>query len=101
MDNLNTHKLSLLYEAFEPTEAKRIWDRFEFVFTQKYGSWLNKAEIELNVLNGQCLNRRIGNIDTVKQEVEVWQDHRNNKNSVINWRFKTKAARIKLKGLYP
>ncbi len=101
MDNLNTHKPSSLYETFEAKEAKRIWDRFEFVFTPKHGSWLNMAEIELNVLNGQCLNRRIDNINTVKQEVQVWQDHRNNKNSIINWRFETKDARIKLKRLYP
>ena len=101
MDNLNTHKPSSLYEAFEPKEAKRIWDRFEFVFTPKHGSWLNMAEIELNVLNGQCLNRRINNINTVKQEVKAWQEHRNNKNAVINWRFETKNARIKLKRLYP
>lgn len=101
MDNLNTHKPSSLYEAFEPREAKRIWDRFEFIFTPKHGSWLNMAEIELNVLNGQCLNRRIDNINTVKQEVKAWQDHRNNKNAVINWRFETKDARIKLKRLYP
>ncbi len=72
MDTLNTHKPSSLYAVFEPKEAKRIWDRFEFVFTPKHGSWLNMAEIELNVLNGQCLNRRIDNINTVKQEVEVW-----------------------------
>lgn len=101
MDNLNTHKPSSLYEAFKPREAKRIWDRFEFVYTPKHGSWLNMAEIELNVLNGQCLNRRIDNINMVKQEVKAWQDHRNNKNAVINWRFETKNARIKLKRLYP
>jgi len=101
MDNLNTHRPSSLYEAFEPKEAKRIWDRFEFIFTPKHGSWLNMAEIELNVLNGQCLNRRIDNINTVKQEVNAWQEHRNNKNAVINWRFETKDARIKLKRLYP
>ncbi len=71
MDNLNTDKPSLLYEVFELKEAKRIWDRFEFIFTPKHGSWHNMAEIELNVLNGQCLNRRINNINTIKQEVEV------------------------------
>ncbi len=90
---------SLLYEAFEPKGTKRIRDRFEFVFTQKHGSWPIMAEIELNVLNGQCLNRRIDNISTVEQEAEVWPDHRNNENSVINWRFETKEARIKLKCL--
>lgn len=101
MDNLNTHKPSSLYEAFEAKEAKRIWDRFEFIYTPKHGSWLNMAEIELNVLNGQCLNRRIDDINTIKQEVKAWQDHRNNKNSVINWRFESKDARTKLKRLYP
>ena len=101
MDNLNTHKASSLYEAFPPEEAKRIWDRFEFVYTPKHGSWLNMAEIELNVLNGQCLNRRIDNFEEVKREVDAWQAHRNNKNVEINWRFETKDARIKLKRLYP
>lgn len=101
MDNLNTHKPSSLYEAFPPEEAKRIWDRFEFIYTPKHGSWLNMAEIELNVLNGQCLNRRIDNIEEVQREVLAWQTHRNNMNAQINWRFETKDARIKLKRLYP
>lgn len=101
MDNLSTHKPAALYETFEPTEAKRIWDRFEFIYTPKHGSWLNMAEIELNVLMGQCLSRRIDNIKTIKMEVEAWQRHRNNKVSKINWRFETKDARIKLKRLYP
>jgi len=101
MDNLNTHKPSSLYEKYLPKEAKKIWDRFEFVFTPKHGSWLNMAEIELNVLNGQCLNRRIDNVETVINEVEAWQNHRNNKNAKINWRFTTKDSRIKLKRLYP
>ena len=101
MDNLNTHKPSSLYERFSPEEAKRIWDQFEFIFTPKHGSWLNMAEIELNVLNGQCLNRRIDNIETVIKEVETWQNHRNIKNAKINWRFTTKDSRIKLKRLYP
>jgi transposase len=101
MDNLNTHKPGSLYERFSPKQAKRIWDRFEFVFTPKHGSWLNMAEIELNVLNGQCLNRRIDNMETIINEVDAWQNHRNNKNSKINWRFTTKDSRIKLKRLYP
>ena len=101
MDNLNTHKASSLYEAFPPEEAKRIWDRFEFVYTPKHGSWLNMAEIELNVLNGQCLNRRIDNFEEVQSEVNAWETHRNNMNAEINWRFETKDARIKLKRLYP
>lgn len=101
MDNLNTHKAASLYEKFTPEEAKQIWDRFEFIYTPKHGSWLNMAEIELNVLSKQCLNRRIDNIDTLKEEVEAWQNHRNNKNSKINWQFTSKDARIKLKRLYP
>ena len=101
MDNLNTHKAGSLYEAFEPKKAKSLWDRFDFVFTPKHGSWLNMAEIELNVLNGQCLNRRIDNIETIKEETQAWQDHRNNKGSKINWQFTTSDSRIKLKRLYP
>lgn len=101
MDNLNTHKPGSLYEVFEPEKAKRLWDRFEFIFTPKHGSWLNMAEIELNVLNGQCLSRRIDNISTVRNECYAWQNHRNNLNAVINWQFTTKDARIKLKRLYP
>lgn len=101
MDNLNTHSPSALYEVFKPEEAKRIWDRFEFIYTPKHGSWLNMAEIELNVLNGQCLKRRIDNIETVKEEVEAWCEHRNNMKAKINWQFTTKDARIKLKTLYP
>lgn len=101
MDNLATHSASALYETFQPEEAKRIWDRFEFVYTPKHGSWLNMAEIELNVLMGQCLNRRIDNMETMKQEVEAWKSYRNNKNAVINWQFTTQNARIKLKRLYP
>jgi len=101
MDNLSTHKPAALYEAFEPKEAKRIRDRFEFVYTPKHGSWLNMAEIELNVLMGQCLNRRIDNIQKMEKEVLAWQTHRNNKKSIINRQFTNDDARIKLKRLYP
>jgi hypothetical protein len=101
MDNLGTHKPAALYEAFEPKEAKRIRDRFEFVYTPKHGSWLNMAEIELNVLMGQCLNRRIDNIQKMQKEVLAWQTHRNNKEATINWQFTNEDARIKLKRLYP
>jgi hypothetical protein len=101
MDNLATHTPGALYEAFPAEEAKRIWDRFEFVYTPKHGSWLNMAEIELNVLTKQCLNRRIDNMNTIKEEVHAWQACRNGKKAVINWRFSTKDARIKLKKLYP
>jgi hypothetical protein len=101
MDNLNTHKPGSLYETFEPDQAKAIWDRFEFVYTPKHGSWLNMAEIELNVLIGQCLNRRIDDIAVVKHEVLAWQEFRNNKNAKVNWQFTTENARIKLSRLYP
>lgn len=101
MDNYITHKPGSLYEIFEPEVAKALWDKFIFVYTPKHGSWLNMAEIELNVLSGQCLNRRIDNIVTIKKECEAWQNYRNNLNSKINWQFTNKNARIKLKRLYP
>jgi transposase len=101
MDNYTTHTAGSLYETYSPQEAKRIWDKFEFVYTPKHGSWLNMAEIELHVLMGQCLNRHIDNYKTLKREVTAWQNNRNNKNSKINWQFTTKNARIKLKKLYP
>ena len=101
MDNLNTHKPGSLYEIFAPQKAKKLWDRFHFVYTPKHGSWLNMAEIELNVLNGQCLNRRIDKLSTVIKECNAWQKRRNNMNAKINWQFTTKDARIKLKRLYP
>lgn len=101
MDNLKTHTPGALYEVYEPQEAKRILDRFEFVYTPKHGSWLNMAEIELNVLTGQCLKRRIDKMETVKKEVGAWQKSRNNQIKKINWQFTTSDARIKLKKLYP
>ncbi len=101
MDNYGTHKAAALYEAFKPQEAKRIWDRYEFIYTPKHGSWLNMAEIELHVLMGQCLNRRIDNMDFMRAETEAWQNDRNNKNATIDWQFKSEEARIKLKKLYP
>jgi len=101
MDNLNTHKPGSFYEVFPPDKAKELWDRFEFVYTPKHGSWLNMAEIELNVLTGQCLKRRIDNIEFVRKEVVAWQNFRNNKDAKVNWRFTTEDARIKLAKLYP
>ncbi len=101
MDNLNTHTPGALYDVFPPEEAKALWDRFEFVYTPKHGSWLNMAEIELNVLIGQCLNRRMDKISLVRAEVKAWQNNRNNLNAKINWQFTTDKARIKLKRLYP
>lgn len=101
MDNFTTHAASAFYETFEPEEAKKLWDRFEFIYTPKHGSWLNMAEIELHVLNGQCLNRHIATMEKIKEEVEAWQSNRDNKNAKINWQFTTKDARVKLKRLYP
>ena len=101
MDNYNTHKPGSLYEVFQPEKAMALWDRFEFVYTPKHGSWLNIAEIELNVLTRQCLKRRIAQIEVVKKEVDAWQKHRNNRNAKINWHFTTDDARIKLRRLYP
>ncbi len=101
MDNFKTHAASAFYDTFEPEEAKRLWDRFEFIYTPKHGSWLNMAEIELHVLNGQCLNRHIATIDKIKAEVGAWQENRNNKNGKINWQFTNGDTRIKLKRLYP
>jgi len=101
MDNFGTHTIGAFYEAFSPEEAKRLVDRFEFVFTPKHGSWLDMAEIELHVLNSQCLNRNIATMEEMQKEVLAWQKHRNNQKANINWQFTTKDARIKLRRLYP
>ena len=101
MDNLNTHKLSSLYEAFEPAEARRISERLEIHYTPKHGSWLNMAEIEIGVMTRQCLNRRIENQQTLGSEINAWCEQRNKEEIQVNWRFTTKDARIKLKSLYP
>lgn len=101
MDNLNTQSPGALYEAFPPEQAKALWDRFEFVYTPKHGSWLNVAEIELNVLISQCLDRRIGNLKKLCREVAAWQACRDQMSAKVNWQFATEDARIKLKRLYP
>ncbi len=101
MDNLNTHKPASLYEAFEPTEARRILDRLEIHYTPKHGSWLDMAEIELNVLTKQCLDRRIPDQPTLIEEVSAWETPRNESASKVDWHFTTDDARIKLKRLYP
>ena len=87
--------------AFEPDEARRLVNRFEFHFTPKHGSWLNMAEIELSVLSRQCINRRIPNEETLNQEVQAWVNERNSNFVKVDWRFSTADARIKLKRLYP
>ena len=101
MDNLNTHRPGALYEAFPPARAKALWDRFEFVHTPKHGSWLNVAEVELNVMIRQCLNRRIDSIDVLRREVDAWQHRRDRLEAKVNWQFTTDDARVKLKRLYP
>jgi hypothetical protein len=100
-DNLNTHTPASLYEAFAPAEAKRLADRLELHYTPKHGSWLNMAEVELAVLAGQCLDRRLADRATLEREVAAWQVARNRAGRGVNWRFTTEDARIKLKHLYP
>ncbi len=101
MDNLNTHKLASLYEAFPPDQARRIAERLEIHHTPKHGSWLNVAEIELSVLARQCLDRRIGAAETLVCEVGAWEEARNEQAIGVHWRFTTADARIKLRRLYP
>lgn len=101
MDNFGAHTLGAFYESFESKEAKRLMDKIDFIFTPKHGSWLNMAEIELNVLMGQYLSRRIADIETVAVQVKAWKEHRNTASATINWQFKTDNARIKLRRLYP
>ncbi len=100
-DNLATHKAASLYKAFPPEEARRILDKFEWHYTPKHGSWLNMAEIEISVLQRQCLNRRIPDQQTLKTEVSAWEKARNQSEAKINWRFTVDEARVKLKKLYP
>ena len=101
MDNLNTHNTASLYETFDPKEARRLAERLDIHHTPKHGSWLNMAEIELSALKGQCLSRRIDNMDDMKIEVAAWEQDRNNRSKKINWQFTTSDARIKLTRLYP
>jgi hypothetical protein len=100
-DNLNTHSPASLYEAFEPAEAKRLADRFEFHYTPKHGSWLDMAEIELGILGRQCLSQRIDNADALRREIRAWETMRDTAETKVNWQFTTADARIKLKRLYP
>ena len=101
MDNLNTHSIGSLYEAFEPAEARRIADKLEIHYTPKHGSWLNMAEVELSVLSRQCLGDRMEDKPTLVREVGAWEADRNRRKVGIDWRFTTADARIKLKRLYP
>ena len=100
-DNLNTHTPAALYEAFEPSEAKRILNRLEFHYTPKHGSWLDMAEIEIGILSRQCLDRRIPDEDPLRREIAAWEASRNEQRATIEWRFTSSDARVKLNRLYP
>ena len=101
MDNLNTHGIASLYEAFPPAEALRLANRLEIHHTPKHGSWLNIAEIELSVLKRQCLPERIPDMDLMKRKIRAWNNERNCKQTKVDWQFTSEDARIKLKRLYP
>jgi hypothetical protein len=101
MDNLNTHSGASLYEAFAPNEARRLMEKLEFHHTPKHASWLNMAEIEIGIMNRQCLDRRIDNIAEMRQETAAWEKTRNRKKATIHWTFTIAAARRKLNKLYP
>ena len=101
MDNLNTHRLSCLYEAFAPTEARRLIENIEVVHTPKHGSWLNMAECELSVLEKQCLGERVADEATLRTRIQLWNSDRNRRSKKIDWQFQTADARIKLRRLYP
>jgi hypothetical protein len=100
-DNLNTHSPASLYEAFTPAEAQRLAARFEWHYTPKHGSWLDMAEIELGILNRQCLSQRIDNIEALRRQTRTWEKRRDAAKVKVNWQFTTANARTKLKRLYP
>ena len=101
LDNLSTHTAGALYETFPADEAHRILRRLEFHYTPKHASWLNMVEIEIGVMRGQCLDRRIGERERLKREIATWQKQRNAAGARIHWRFTTKKARDKLARAYP
>lgn len=101
LDNLNTHTLAALYEAFEPAEARRIVRKLEFRYTPKHGSWLNMAEVEFAILSRQCLGRRIPSDEILQHEIAAWEAARNENQATVNWRFTTPDARVKLERIYP
>ena len=101
LDNLNTHTGTSLYEAFLPAEARRLLERMEFHYTPKHGSWLNMAEIEIGVMTGQCLSRRIDSQQLVAEEVAAWEQRRNEEEAKIKWSFTVSHARAKLTKIYP
>jgi len=100
-DNLNTHKPASLYQAFEAKEARRLTERFEWHYSPKHGSWIDLAESELSVLSSQCLDRRIGEMESLRDEIAAWVEDRNKNQAKADWQFTTDDARFKLKALYP
>src|SRR5207248_2137479 len=100
-DNLSTHTPAALYEAFEPSEARRLAGRFEWHYTPRHGSWLNVAEMELSVLARQCLDRRIPDLPALRREGQAWECQRNAAVVQVDWQFTTADARVKRKKLYP
>jgi len=100
-DNLNTHDGASLYEAFAPTEARRLLDRIGFHYTPKHGSWLNMAETEIGIMNSQCLDRRLDSAARIAAEVAPWESKRNAQEARIHWTFTLAVARQKLRKLYP
>ena len=109
LDNLNTHKLGSLYDAFEPVEARRIAKRLEFHYTPKHGSWLNPvsstgramAEIELSVFSRSCLRQRVPDETDLRRHVHALEEERNKARASIDWRFCIQDARDRLRRLYP
>ena len=101
MDNLNTHTIASLYEAFEPVMARRLAEKLEIHYTPKHGSWLNMAEIELSVLSRQCIKDYFKNTEQLAERISLWERKRNDEQTGIDWRFTTADARIKLRKLYP
>ena len=101
LDNLNTHRMSSLYKAFEPEEARKIMQKIEVVHTPKHGSWLNMAECEWSVMQKQCLAGRIADEATLRKSIAIWNDDRNNRRKKVDWQFRTADARIKLRRLCP
>ena len=101
MDQLNTHTPGALYDVFPPAQAKRLADKLEIHYTPKHGSWLNMAELEISVLSRQCLERRLGDLPTLRREVAAWEGPRNAARATVQWRFTSTDARTKLHRLYP
>ncbi len=101
LDNLNIHTPAWFYAVFAPSEARRLVRRLEFHYTPRHGSWLNMVELEFSVLSRQCLARRLGDIERVREEVAAWAEQRNSKRAGVEWRFRTVDARERLRRLYP